>query len=61
MAKAIAVNGSGKAPGKATVEFFQDQGLDHIGLTTAHAVSVAAGWEVAAMPLAPCAVERPGK
>jgi gamma-glutamyltranspeptidase/glutathione hydrolase len=40
MAKAIAVNGSGKAPGKASVEFFQDQGLDHIGLTTAHAVSV---------------------
>ena len=40
MAKAIAVNGSGKAPGKATPEFFQDQGLDHIGLSTAHAVSV---------------------
>lgn len=40
MANAVAVNGSGKAPGKASVEFFQDQGLEHIGLTTAHAVSV---------------------
>jgi gamma-glutamyltranspeptidase/glutathione hydrolase len=40
MSKAIAVNGSGKAPAKATVEFFQDLGIDHIGLTTAHAVSV---------------------
>ncbi|NQV84786.1 MAG: gamma-glutamyltransferase [Rhodospirillales bacterium] len=40
MAKAIAVNGSGKAPAKATPEFFQGQGLEHIGLTTAHAVSV---------------------
>ncbi|MBT7942728.1 MAG: gamma-glutamyltransferase [Alphaproteobacteria bacterium] len=40
MSKAIAVNGSGKAPAKATPEFFQDQGLEHIGLTTPHAVSV---------------------
>jgi len=40
MANAIAVNGSGKAPGKATVEYFQNQGIDAIGLTTAHAVSV---------------------
>jgi len=40
MNKAIAVNGSGKAAGKATVEFFQSEGIDKIGLTTAHAVSI---------------------
>ena len=40
MAQAVAVNGSGKAPGKASVQFFQEQGLDNIGLTTPHAVSV---------------------
>ena len=40
MAEAIAVNGSGKAPAKASVEFFQAEGIDHIGLNTPHAVSI---------------------
>ncbi len=40
MLKAIAVNGSGKAPAGASIEFFQNEGIEHIGLTTPHAVSV---------------------
>ncbi|MEE8351477.1 MAG: gamma-glutamyltransferase [Rhodospirillales bacterium] len=40
MSKAVTVNGSGKAPGKATVEYFLNQGIDKIDLTTAHSVSV---------------------
>ena len=40
MSKAIAVNGSGKAPGKASIDFFENEGIEHIHLTTAHAVSI---------------------
>ena len=40
MLKAIAVNGSGKAPAGASIEFFQNEGIEHIGLNTPHAVSV---------------------
>ncbi len=40
MTKSVAVNGAGRAAGKATVEFFQNQGIDKIGLTTVHSVSV---------------------
>ena len=40
MSKAIAVNGSGAAPAKANVDWFIEQGMDKIGLFTAHAVTV---------------------
>jgi len=40
MAKAVAVNGSGAAPAKAEVQWYVDEGMDRIGLTSPHAVSV---------------------
>ncbi|MBT3702875.1 MAG: gamma-glutamyltransferase [Alphaproteobacteria bacterium] len=40
MSKAISVNGSGCAPAKANVDWFIEQGMDRIGLFTAHAVTV---------------------
>jgi gamma-glutamyltranspeptidase / glutathione hydrolase len=40
MSKAVAVNGSGRAPAKADVDWFLEQGMDRIGLFTAHAVTV---------------------
>ena len=35
-----AVNGSGRAPAAASVEWFQEQGIDAIGVESAHAVTV---------------------
>ena len=40
MDKAVAVNGSGRAPAKANVDWFLEEGMDRIGLFTAHAVTV---------------------
>jgi gamma-glutamyltranspeptidase/glutathione hydrolase len=36
----VALNGSGRAPAKATVEWFVDQGIDQIHTQTAHAVTI---------------------
>jgi len=36
----LALNGSGRAPGKATVEWFQDKGISKIDPDTAHAVTI---------------------
>jgi len=36
----IALNGSGKAPAAATVQWYQDQGIDEIGVQSAHSVTV---------------------
>ncbi|MGC1309554.1 MAG: gamma-glutamyltransferase [Phormidesmis sp.] len=36
----IALNGSGKAPGKADLDWFVDQGMQHISLQSPHSVTV---------------------
>src|SRR5579864_6918571 len=36
----VALNGSGRAPGKARVEWFVEQGIDQIHTQTAHAVTI---------------------
>jgi gamma-glutamyltranspeptidase / glutathione hydrolase len=36
----LALNGSGRAPGKATVEWFVEHGIDQIHTQTAHAVTI---------------------
>ena len=38
--KPIALNGSGRAPAKATVEWFQEQGIAEIGWASPHSVTV---------------------
>jgi len=40
MAKAVSVNGSGAAPAKANVEYFTDQGMEHISVNSVHAVTI---------------------
>ena len=40
MSKSVAVNGSGAAPAKADVQWFIDEGIERIGLTSAHSVSI---------------------
>src|SRR5437763_15861192 len=36
----VAINGSGRAPAKATLEWFLAQGIDQIHTQTAHAVTI---------------------
>ncbi|MEO1622262.1 MAG: gamma-glutamyltransferase [Cyanobacteria bacterium J06632_3] len=38
--KVVALNGSGKAPGKADLSWFLDQGMKHISLQSPHSVTV---------------------
>jgi len=40
MSKAVSINGSGAAPGKADVDWFLDQGMKHISVNSVHAVTV---------------------